>query len=545
MAGDDPVETFREQVMRKASVVTTSGDAIAIFREISCLSPRGRYDIKIFPTYIHLHGKTFDYKIPSSSVMRLFILPHKDQRQMHFAVNLDPPIKQGQTRYHFLVFNFKMEDEEEIELPFTDEELKEKFDGKLEREMNGPTYEVLSKILKAVVNKKITVPGSFLGHNGTPALTCSHKAASGFIYPLERGLIFIYKPPIYLRYDEIKSVAFERSGGSTRSFDVSVTTSHDIAYTFSSIEKNEYGKLYEYLKSKKVNVKTTGNKNDEGTLNWDDDDKVDHYLENVKRDAEEMSDESMSSDDEDFNPDALEALSAKEEYDSEPSTTSSDTDGEEAGPEAEQRRAERKQKKSEKAEKKSKKSSEKKERKTKKIKLPGQPKRAMSAYFIWMNENREKIKEKNPGLSVTEFGKKAGEMWKSLTDKAEWEKKAADDKKRYEADMEKWKAEGGLEALKAAKKAAKKQASAASGSGGSKKSKAKAAAAAVASSSAGTGAGFKSKEFIEDDDSSSDDEKEEKKKSKKSTQKSKAKSSSDEDMKSGSGSGSGGGSSSD
>jgi structure-specific recognition protein 1 len=56
--------------MKKASVVTTSGDAIAIFREIKSLSPHGRYEIKVFPTYIHLHGKTFDYKIAASSVMR-------------------------------------------------------------------------------------------------------------------------------------------------------------------------------------------------------------------------------------------------------------------------------------------------------------------------------------------------------------------------------------------------------------------------------------------------------------------------------------------
>ena len=423
LAGDDPVETFREKVMSRASVVTTSGDAIAIFREISCLSPRGRYDIKIFPTYIHLHGKTFDYKIPGDSVMRLFLLPHKDQRQMHFAVNLDPPIKQGQTRYHFLVFNFKNDDEEEIELPFTDEELQEKFDGKLEREINGPTYEVISKILKAVVQKKITVPGSFIGHNGTPALTCSHKAASGFIYPLERGLIFIYKPPIFLRYDEIKSVVFERSGGSTRSFDISVSTKNDISYTFSSIEKNEYGKLYEYLKSKKVNVKTSG-KGDGGTLTWDDDNKVDHYLEGVKRDAEEMSGEdSMSSDDTDFNPDALEALSAKEEYDSEPSSTSSDSDGEANDSDAEKRREERKKKKEDKAKRAAKRASksggEKKERKKKsKTKLPGQPKRPMSAYFLWMNENREQIKKDHPGLSIAEFGKKAGELWKGMSDKS-------------------------------------------------------------------------------------------------------------------------------
>lgn len=39
-AGDDPVESFQKQVMNKASVISVSGDAIAIFREIQCLTPR-------------------------------------------------------------------------------------------------------------------------------------------------------------------------------------------------------------------------------------------------------------------------------------------------------------------------------------------------------------------------------------------------------------------------------------------------------------------------------------------------------------------------
>ena len=36
----------------------------------------------------------------------------------------------------------------------------------------------------------------FMGHFGTPAVPCSFKVASGFIYPLERGIIFVYEPPI-------------------------------------------------------------------------------------------------------------------------------------------------------------------------------------------------------------------------------------------------------------------------------------------------------------------------------------------------------------
>lgn len=38
--GDDAVEAFQKQVMPKASVISATGDAIAIFREVQCLTPR-------------------------------------------------------------------------------------------------------------------------------------------------------------------------------------------------------------------------------------------------------------------------------------------------------------------------------------------------------------------------------------------------------------------------------------------------------------------------------------------------------------------------
>lgn len=80
-----------------------------------------------------------------STVLRLFLLPHKDNRQMFFVLSLDPPIKQGQTRYHYLVLLFSMEEETSIELPFTETELKEKYEDKLTKDLSGPVYEVLGK----------------------------------------------------------------------------------------------------------------------------------------------------------------------------------------------------------------------------------------------------------------------------------------------------------------------------------------------------------------------------------------------------------------
>ena len=49
---------------------------------------------------------------------------------------------------------------------------------------------------------------------------------------------------------------------------------------------------------------------------------------------------------------------------------------------------------------------------------PDKPKRPQSAYFLWLNENRPRIKEEFPGISVTELTKKAGEMWKEVGDKS-------------------------------------------------------------------------------------------------------------------------------
>jgi hypothetical protein len=41
------------------------------------------------------------------------------------------------------------------------------------------------------------------------------------------------------RYDEMQRVEFERTGGTSRSFDVKITNVHDITYTFSSIGKSK------------------------------------------------------------------------------------------------------------------------------------------------------------------------------------------------------------------------------------------------------------------------------------------------------------------
>jgi|UniRef100_A0A914P2H0 structure-specific recognition protein 1 len=73
----------------------------------------------------------------------------------------------------------------------------------------------------------------------------------------------------------------------------------------------------------------------------------------------------------------------------------------------------------------------------KKAKDPNAPKRALTAYFIWLQENREAIKK--PGMSATQVAKAAGALWRELSDKSKWEKKAEEDKKRYERENAEYK----------------------------------------------------------------------------------------------------------
>ncbi|KAL4969546.1 high-mobility group nucleosome-binding protein [Aspergillus stella-maris] len=81
---------------------------------------------------------------------------------------------------------------------------------------------------------------------------------------------------------------------------------------------------------------------------------------------------------------------------------------------------------------------------TRKKKDPNAPKRGLSAYMFFANDNREKVREENPGITFGQVGKMLGEKWKALSDKDRkpYEDKAATDKKRYEDEKAAYQAGG-------------------------------------------------------------------------------------------------------
>ncbi|KAF6770217.1 hypothetical protein AHF37_11541 [Paragonimus kellicotti] len=149
---DGKAPLIYSKVTEKADIIQVTGDSLVEFKQLQCLQPRGRYDVKLYPSFIHLHGKSFDFKVPKSTITRLLLLPHPDNRQIFFVVQLDPPIKHGQTRYHFVILLFDKDSHVDIEMAASEEWLQEHFNGKLTQNVAGPEYEVVARIFKVSFN---------------------------------------------------------------------------------------------------------------------------------------------------------------------------------------------------------------------------------------------------------------------------------------------------------------------------------------------------------------------------------------------------------
>jgi hypothetical protein len=69
--------------------------------------------------------------------------------------------------------------------------------------------------------------------------------------------MFVHKPPVLVRHDDVAKIHFARSGGNTRSFDLELqlySSPGNAALTFSSIQKEEIPSLMKYLKAHKLKV---------------------------------------------------------------------------------------------------------------------------------------------------------------------------------------------------------------------------------------------------------------------------------------------------
>ena len=74
----------------------------------------------MYENSFRLRGKTYDYKIVYKNIKKFMVLPKPDELHMLIVIGLDPPLRQGQTKYPFIVMQFKKEEEVELDLNMTE-----------------------------------------------------------------------------------------------------------------------------------------------------------------------------------------------------------------------------------------------------------------------------------------------------------------------------------------------------------------------------------------------------------------------------------------
>ncbi|PHJ20159.1 structure specific recognition protein [Cystoisospora suis] len=307
--GDEDAEgalqQLKQKLVKKSGVAETKMDSIALLNDVPLLVPRGRYEIDIGRRALKFHGKSYDYTIQYSSINRMFLVPRPNSPHVNFILSLENAMRQGQTSYPFVVMQFDSDAVQSVEVNLEENELTQRG---LEKLLEGKTFDVVTRLFRALVGKSVIVPGDFKSVKQQFGITCSHRAQSGHLYPLNRSFLFIVKPVIFIRYDDVVSVEFSRTGASTtnRFFAFTVSVRGGGEFEFTSIDRNEYLPLVEFLQGKGIRIKNQevpegggrGVALEAADLPSDDDEDDDDYHAGAS-DSEEEDEDFREDDDED------------------------------------------------------------------------------------------------------------------------------------------------------------------------------------------------------------------------------------------------------
>ncbi|CCF59815.1 hypothetical protein KAFR_0I00340 [Kazachstania africana CBS 2517] len=252
-------EAFYEELKEKADIGETAGDVIVSFQDVFFATPRGRYDVDIYKDTIRLRGKTYEYKLQHRQIQRIVSLPKADDIHHLIVLAIEPPLRQGQTTYPFLVMQFQKDEETEVQLNLEDEEYESNYKDKLKKQYDAKTHIVISHVLKGLTNRRVIVPGEYKSKYEQSAVSCSYKANEGYLYPLDNAFFFLTKPTLYIPFSDVSAINISRAGqGSTlsRTFDLEVVLRSNRGTTaFGNISKEEQPLLEQFLESKNLRVK--------------------------------------------------------------------------------------------------------------------------------------------------------------------------------------------------------------------------------------------------------------------------------------------------
>ena len=213
----------------------------------------------MYETSFRMRGKTYDYKIAYESVKKVMMLAKPDDLHMLIVCGLDPPLRQGQTTYPFLVMQFRKDEDVELKLNMEEELINTKYAGKLQKSYEAPMFSIVAKIFHGLAGKKVAQAAKdFDSHHNQKGVKCSVKASEGFLFCLERAFLFVPKPAQFIHYETIVLIVMSRVGGAisaSRTFDITIQVRGGGEFAFSNINREEQRPLEDFFALKGIKVR--------------------------------------------------------------------------------------------------------------------------------------------------------------------------------------------------------------------------------------------------------------------------------------------------
>lgn len=305
-------------------------DQVTKLEAIKCRIPRATMDVTLYSQQFKLVGPTYDFTVKYKSVTDMFVLPSLNH-QKYVVLSVDPPLRKGQTMYTHVIALFA-EDDDEVQtrcvLPadFDDRFSEFKFKEKVSPVMNMSMEETLVCLLRLFCSTpgrpmKINKAGQFKDNaDEFPFVKCSVGANTGSLYLLDKCFVFLEKPSIVIKYDDVDSITFDRKQKNAgNSFDLKIkqipsktdqsSGKDGKALEFNLIPKKEFERMSAFFEAVSNDVYSgkrmkIANYTEGGDDDMDDgvsDDEPNLARANAQGPADELGDEDdESSEDEDF-----------------------------------------------------------------------------------------------------------------------------------------------------------------------------------------------------------------------------------------------------
>lgn len=302
--GDTYFEDVAKGIRQHVTEDEQAEDVVCVLPDVPFVVPRGKYTAHIYHKELKLHGTSYNFCVKYQNIVKAFCVEMPDGETVVVVLGLDKSMRQGDTLYKHAVMQFKRDHEVELDVACSAEYLAA-HGIDLPAHLEGPFWAVFAQVFKAVTRQNLTVQGEFRTSKNESALKCLVGTKQGHLCVLSKSLLFVVKPIIHVRFDEIARIDLHRVNSNSKTFDLQVVSKAGQSFTFNSLDKDELEILQKVFKDNGVSVavaQETSLPNDEES------DEGDERSENS---GEEEKDDFIANDDNESNE------SADEEFDPE------------------------------------------------------------------------------------------------------------------------------------------------------------------------------------------------------------------------------------